>query len=91
MQLGGVNGFAAWRVTARERLAAGVRPDEVAWSDWKAASLFAEPARKLGRERTLLTADCGESPGSAPGIFGPPLHIPRELLACAIVMLSVGI
>ncbi len=37
---GGVGDFAAWRVLARERLAALVRPDEVVWSDERRPSLF---------------------------------------------------
>ena len=80
MQPDGVNGFAAWRLLARERLAAAVRPDEVTWSDWKTPSLFGERAQELGRERARPKADCEESGGSGSGVPGIRPHIPRELL-----------
>src|SRR5689334_18254123 len=61
---GGVENFEAWRVLARERLVAGVRPEDVVWSDARTPSMF-------GQATAVPTR--GQAGDVAPAI-------PRELL-----------
>src|ERR1700679_2963998 len=76
MQSGVVGDFVGWRVLARERLAAAVRPDEVAWSDERRPSLFGgEGCVEAAR------ADSGEAPPATPSIAREMLGL-LEMLAC---------
>lgn len=85
MQAVGVSDFATWRALARERLAGAVRPEDVAWSDWKNPSLFGEspghanPGREAipGRE-----ANPGREARKPTAVISRELLELLELLAC---------
>ena len=75
MQHGVVADFATWRTLAREHLAAHVRPDEIAWSDWKRPSLFGDERGKPEAARLANTS------ASQPAVPRELLGL-LELLAC---------
>jgi uracil-DNA glycosylase len=61
---GGVENFEAWRALARERLVAGVRPEDVVWSDARNPSMFGQAMAVQTRGQVVDVAPA----------------IPRELL-----------
>jgi probable DNA metabolism protein len=75
-----VSDFAAWRALARERLAAAVRPDEVAWSDWKNPTLLGnlDPIDKSVDSATEVERGAASNARPEAGGFAPVIS--RELL-----------
>jgi uracil-DNA glycosylase len=63
--LSGARDFATWRALARERLAAAIRPEDAAWSDWKNPSLFTTDITVAHANIVGATGDERRTPGSA--------------------------